>query len=224
MIRCAVRTRAGHLHDGNQDRVATDVDRGTFIVADGMGSLADAAATAQAIVDQFPRRVWERVTALRGPDVTRAVTAVAAELNERVRHSARSGPDTTGAATALLLVRDGLALLAHLGDSRIYLARDGRLQRLTEDHTRDGQLTRFVGMPGEVVPGVSVLELRAGDRILLCTDGLTGSVDDQALAELLNTTDEVDGACRRLVEAAAAGGAVDDISVIAVEYGVRDAG
>ncbi|WP_131785930.1 PP2C family protein-serine/threonine phosphatase [Protofrankia symbiont of Coriaria ruscifolia] len=124
----------------------------------------------------------------------------------------------------MLLVRDGLALLAHLGDSRIYLARDGRLQRLTEDHTRDGQLTRFVGMPGEVVPGVSVLELRAGDRILLCTDGLTGSVDDQALAELLNTTDEVDGACRRLVEAAAAGGAVDDISVIAVEYGVRDAG
>ncbi|WP_131785929.1 hypothetical protein [Protofrankia symbiont of Coriaria ruscifolia] len=110
MIRCAVRTRAGHLHDGNQDRVATDVDRGTFIVADGMGSLADAAATAQAIVDQFPRRVWERVTALRGPDVTRAVTAVAAELNERVRHSAqRTGHHGRGHRIAARPGRSGAA-------------------------------------------------------------------------------------------------------------------
>ncbi|WP_250280884.1 PP2C family protein-serine/threonine phosphatase [Frankia sp. CiP1_Cm_nod2] len=223
MIRYAARTRTGHLHSDNQDRLAADVERGTFIVVDGMGGLAEASATAQAVVEQFPRRVRERVTALHGPDVAQAVTAVAAELNERVRQGARAGPDSTGAAVALLLVRDGLALVVHLGDSRIYLARDGRLRRLTEDHTRGGQLTRFVGMPGEVVPGVSVTELYACDRILLCTDGLTGSVDDRALAELLTTPDGLDGVCGQLVEAATAGGAVDDISVIAIEYDARNA-
>jgi serine/threonine protein phosphatase PrpC len=223
MIQCATRTRSGALHDENQDRVATDVDRGIFIVVDGMGGLADAAATAQVVVDQFPPRLYERVSLLRDPDIAREVTCVLGELNVRVRDTARSGPGTTGAATALVLVRDNLALAVHLGDSRIYLVRKGRIRRLTEDHVEDGHLTQFVGMPGDVAPGVSVHELVAGDRILLCTDGLTGSVDDRALGSML-TSGELDRACGRLVDAATHGGAVDDISVVAVEFGVRGLG
>ena len=218
MISCAARTRTGPRHEENQDRVATDPGQGTFIVVDGMGGLADAAATAQLVVDQFPRLVRESVPVLAAPDVVDAVGEAAAAVSERVRAGARSGPGTTGAATALLLIRDGAALVVHVGDSRIYLARDGKLERLTEDHAENGQLTRFVGMNGAIVPGVAVRELRSGDRILLCTDGLTGSVDDRALADLLHSSSEVDGACGRLVEAAAAGGAADDVSLIAVDY------
>jgi PPM family protein phosphatase len=217
MIQCATRTRTGSLHDDNQDRVAADVERGTFIVVDGMGGLADAAATAQIVVDRFPQ-VLSRISALNGPDTAHAVIEFTAELNEHVRDTARSGPDTTGAAIAGLLVRDGLALAVHLGDSRIYLARKGRIVRLTEDHTDDGHLTRFVGMPGDVLPGVSVHELFAGDRILLCTDGLTGTVDDRALGSMLSLGD-IDRACRQLLDAAIAGGAVDDVTVVALEWG-----
>jgi serine/threonine protein phosphatase PrpC len=223
MIRCATGTRTGRLHDENEDRAGTDLERGTFVVADGIGGLADAAATADAVVHRFPRLVYEQVEALRGPDVEAVVTAIVAELNALVRQAARSGPGTTGAATALLLVRDGLALAVHLGDSRIYLARAGQLHRLTEDHVHDGRLTRFVGMPGEVVPGVSVHEIHPGDRLLLCTDGLTGGVDDEALGALL-TGGEVDVVCRRLVDAATEGGAVDDITVITVDYEPRGRG
>ncbi|WP_367127969.1 PP2C family serine/threonine-protein phosphatase [Saccharothrix sp. HUAS TT1] len=220
MIECAARTRTGRLHDENQDRLAANPESGTFAVVDGMGGLADAAATAQVVVDLLPR-ASERVPALRGPDAAPAVAEAVAELSARVRSGARTGPGTTGAAVALLIVRDGLALVAHLGDSRVYLARDGLVRRLTEDHARDGQLTGFVGMAGAVVPGVSLHELVAGDRILLCTDGLTNSVDDGALAAVLTSADGLEAACARLVDAAADSGAVDDISVIAVQFGAR---
>lgn len=224
MISYAVRTDAGRMHPENQDRVAADLDRGTFIVADGMGGLADAAVTAQSVVDELPVRVWEMVGSLRRPDVARVVTGVVAELNERVRHSARSGPGTTGAAIALLLVREGLAMAVHLGDSRIYVARDGGLDRWTEDHIHDGQLTRFVGMTGEVLPGVSVHDLAPGDRILLCTDGLTNSVYDATLGAALARCGDVGAICKRLTDAAARGGAIDDVSMIAVQYGAREVG
>ncbi|TDD54112.1 serine/threonine-protein phosphatase [Nonomuraea terrae] len=224
MIRYALRTRPGRLHGENQDVAAADPAGGTFIVADGIGGLADAATTARTVVDHFPRRVCEHVAALRAPGVARAVTEAAAELNERVRRTARGGPGTTGATAALLLVRDGAALAVHVGDSRIYLARDGRLDRLTEDHVREGRLTRFMGMPGEVVPGISVHELTAGDRLLLCTDGLTGSVGDEALAAILTTAPELESACERLIRSAAAGGAIDDVSMIAVQYEGRGDG
>ncbi|TCO50657.1 PP2C family protein-serine/threonine phosphatase [Actinocrispum wychmicini] len=217
MIRCAVRTKTGVLHDENQDRVATDVERGMFLVVDGMGGLADAAATAQIVVDRFPP-LFARVPALTGPDVMDVVTGFTAELNAAVRDGARSGPDTTGAAVASLLVRDGWALAVHLGDSRIYLSRNGKLARLTDDHTDDGHLTRFMGMPGEVFPGVSVHELVVGDRILLCTDGLTNSVDDRAVGAMLSS-ENLEHACQRLVDAAVDGGAIDDVTVVALEWG-----
>ncbi|MBE1593326.1 PP2C family protein-serine/threonine phosphatase [Nonomuraea angiospora] len=219
MITYASGTRAGGLHEENQDRLAADPAAGTFVVADGIGGLADAALTARAVVEQLPLRVCERVTAIGAPGAARAAAEAAAELNDRVRDTARSGPGTTGAATALLLVRGGLALAVHLGDSRIYLARDGLLARLTDDHVHEGRLTRFVGMPGRADPDVSVHELSAGDRVLLCTDGLVHSVGDEELRAILTTAGDVEGVCERLLGAAAAGGAIDDVSVIAVQYG-----
>nr|WP_240974041.1 protein phosphatase 2C domain-containing protein [Nonomuraea sp. FMUSA5-5] len=204
--------------------MAADPDNGTFIVADGIGGLADAAVTARTVVEQLPRRVRERVHALGDPDVARAVAEAAAQLNEQIRDTARNGPGTTGATTALLLVRGGRALAVNLGDSRIYLARAGRLALLTEDHVREGRLTRFVGMPGEVLPGVSVHELSGGDRLLLCTDGLTRGVGEDELRTVLNGAGGIEGACELLIGSAAASGATDDVTVIAVQYGVRGPG
>jgi serine/threonine protein phosphatase PrpC len=220
MIRCAAATRTGVLHDDNQDRSATDVERGTFLVVDGMGGLADAAATAQVVVDRFPPLLAD-VDALTDPDVMRTVTGFATDLNTLVRDTARSGPDTTGAAMAGVLVRDGHALVVHLGDSRIYLGRKGKFVRLTDDHTDDGHLTRFMGMPGDVFPGVSVHELVPGDRILLCTDGLTNSLDDREVSRLCGG--DLTVACERLVDTAVDGGAVDDVTVVLVEWGAHDA-
>lgn len=198
MIVYAVRTDAECVHDENQDRVRAEPCRGTFVVADGMGGLAD-------------------------PDGARSVTGAMVELNEQVRRTALCGPGTTGAATALLLVRGRAALAVHLGDSRIYHARSGRVARLTHDHALGGGLlTRFVGMGGAVVPGVSRHELRPRDRLRLCTDGLTSGVEDTALGELLSGARNVHRASSALIDAARAGGATDDVSVIAVECGTGE--
>ncbi|WUH98919.1 SpoIIE family protein phosphatase [Spirillospora sp. NBC_00431] len=219
MITFAACSRPGRLHSANQDRLATSAERGTFIVADGMGGGADAAATAQTVVDELPGRVRACVTTLSGPTAPVAVQAAAAELSERVRRSARHGPGTTGAATALLLIHGARALVVHLGDSRIYLVRGRELTRLTDDHSEDGRLTRYVGMSAPAIPGVSVHDLRHGDRLLLCTDGLTGHVDDASLAALLTSAGPVYEVGLRLVEAAADGGSPDDVSLIIVDYG-----
>ncbi|MGH3242433.1 MAG: PP2C family protein-serine/threonine phosphatase [Spirillospora sp.] len=224
MISFAARSRPGRLHAANQDRLATSTERGIFIVADGMGGGADAAATAQTVVDELPGRIHACVTTLTGPTARVAVQAAASELSERVRRSARHGPGTTGAATALLLIHGGRALAVHLGDSRIYLVRGRELTRLTDDHSEDGRLTRYMGMSAPAIPGVSVHDLAPGDRLLLCTDGLTGHVDDAVLAGLLASAEPVDEVSRRLVDAASDGGSADDVSLIVVDYGDEEEG
>ncbi|MCU1685292.1 MAG: phosphoprotein phosphatase [Amycolatopsis sp.] len=217
MIEYSTASQTGRLHRENQDRVVADAVRGIFLVVDGIGGLADAAATAKLVAAELRDLVHVHVPMLAEPGVADVVTGLVAELNERVRAAARSGPDTTGAAFALLVIRDGLALAVHLGDSRIYRARRGRFARLTEDHVLDGRLTRFVGMPGEVVPGISLHVLEPGDRFLLCTDGLVANVDEGLLGDALSTWTEVDVVCEGLV--GHAGEAVDDVSAVTLQYG-----
>lgn len=222
MILYSVHTCAGGVHGENQDRAAADPVRGTFVVADGMGGLADGALTAATVAAHLPALVSESVGSLTGAAVVGAVTAAVATLNDRVRRTARHGPGNTGAATALLVVRDGCALAVHLGDSRIYLARRGGLSQLTDDHAAaGGRLTRFVGMDGIVRPGVSVHPLHQGDRLLLCTDGLSG-IGDAAVRDTLTGSRGLDVACDALVQAARQGGSTDDVTVIAVEYATGD--
>lgn len=212
-------TRTGSRHRENQDRVAAHPRLGTYVVADGIGGLADGAACAQAVVDLLPPRVAGGVGPVIGADAGTAVTAATAALSAQVRTRARCGPGTTGAATALLLLRHDTALAVHLGDCRIYLAaRDGGFARLTDDHTRAGALTRFIGMGAAVTPGVSTRTLRGGDRLLLCTDGLTSALDDAGVREILAGACDVEQACGDLVAAAVDGGATDDIALVTVEY------
>lgn len=212
-------TRTGSRHHENQDRIAVHPRSGTYVVADGIGGLADGAACAQAVVDLLPRRVARGVGPVIGADAVPAVAAATAALSAEVCEHARHGPGTTGAATALLLLRHDAALTLHLGDCRIYLAaRDGGFARLTDDHTRAGQLTRFVGMGAAVTPGVSTRRLRGGDRLMLCTDGLTSVLDDARVREILAGACDVERACGDLLAAAVDGGATDDIAVVTVEY------
>ncbi len=214
MIECATLSCAGSLHPDNQDRLLADPERGVFLVVDGMGGLADAAATAETVVSQLSAAMT--AVDVRGPDVRQVVTGVLDKVNAAVRAAARTGPGTTGAAVAMVVVRDGRVLAVHLGDSRIYLARNGKVTRLTEDHTEDGHLTRFLGMGGEVTPGVSLHDLGPGDRILLCTDGLTGTVEDRAIGSMLTRAGDLNRVCRQLVDAATEGGTIDDTSVVAL--------
>ena len=150
-------------------------------------------------------------------------------------------PELHGMGTTLTLAfcLNGELFVAHAGDCRCYLLRDGLLHRLTEDHTmaadmvRHGMLspeeaavsrwshvvTSAVGAESsEVKVELHKVGLKPGDVLLLCSDGLTGMVNEEEIAGVLSQEAEPEAACRRLVERANAAGGRDNISVIAARF------
>jgi protein phosphatase len=220
----------GRTHADNQDRWLADPEGGLYAVADGMAD----ERPAQQIVERLPALLRCRLAGVAGlhePGAAEQVRAALVELNAEVRD-----PEITGSTLVLALVHDRRALIAHLGDSRVYLFREDTLHRLTRDHSwvqemldagtltpeeaaetrSNGGPTRFIGMWGEPVADVCPLELRSGDRLLLCSDGLTGMLTDTDLLVILRKSPLPADACRRLVAAANAAGGEDNITALVV--------
>jgi PPM family protein phosphatase len=150
----------------------------------------------------------------------------------------RSGnEDSYFCGQTVFAVADGLLQLAHVGDSRAYLLREGALDQLTTDHTVVGELvrrgrltpqqaaihpersilTRAVGLDPRVpVDLPDPLELRSGDQLLLCSDGLTEAVDDDRIAALVSAAPDGQATCRSLIDAANDAGGPDNITVVLV--------
>jgi protein phosphatase len=200
-----------------------------YVIADGMGGhqageVASAVAV-ETVLDAYFRADADPSTALRG--------AVAA-ANRRVCEAAGSSPEWEGMGSTLVAcaIVDGTACVAHVGDSRAYLVRDGRCIRLTRDHLwvietlalddaaaarhpRRNVLSRAIGVDEAVEADCVVHPLAPGDRVLLCTDGLTNAVqDDEIHALLLRPTPRA--AARRLVALARLRRTRDNASTIAV--------
>jgi serine/threonine protein phosphatase PrpC len=231
----ATATHVGHVRSGNEDAVSPDSDgAGTgpllVAVADGMGGhvggevasrlAIEAAAGAPAAADTEPR---SRVEA----------------GNEAVVDASRENPELAGMGTTLTLAifgDNGRMRIGHVGDSRLYLLRDGNLQQVTMDHTwvtemqRRGQLspeqaanhprkhllTRVLGM-SHVEIDETEIPLEDGDRVLVCSDGLTTMLDDDAVGVILSDADTPSDAAWALVEAANAAGGYDNTTVAVVD-------
>jgi PPM family protein phosphatase len=231
------RSDVGRVRPGNEDALL--IGSTVFAVADGMGGhrageVASAAALEPlGLIDGRPFGDPARAIAA----LTEAVTAANADVVLR----SRTDPDLEGMGTTLtaVLIEGSDAHLVHVGDSRAYLARDGRLTQLTADHTLvqalidEGRLrpdqvathphrsviTRAVGVAAQVEVDGLHLQLEDGDVLLLCSDGLTGVVDDTTIARLLaehGPRDVVDA----LIEAANAAGGPDNITVVTIAHRV----
>jgi serine/threonine protein phosphatase PrpC len=226
----------GLARSGNEDSYLCG--RTVFAVADGLGGhqggeVASATAVAPlAALDGHPfADPAEAAEALAGA----VREANAAIIDRAAGDPALWGMGTT--VTAATVAGDRFLQLAHVGDSRAYLLRDGALGQLTSDHTVVGELvrrgrltpeqaaihpersilTRAVGLdPRILVDTPDPLELRPGDQVLLCSDGLTEAVDDEQIAELLAAEGDGDDACRALIDAANAAGGPDNITVVVV--------
>jgi protein phosphatase len=165
-----------------------------------------------------------------------AIEGAVRALSQRVfaESSALRAGAKMGATVTMGLFVPPRLYISHLGDSRAYLLRDGRLTRLTRDHsvvatlikrgiiTPDqavghpmrGQLTRYVGMGSEAKPDISLTKPKPGDVFLLCTDGLTNEVSEQRLAELILEAEGLSTACRSLVDEANRSGGRDNITAV----------
>lgn len=222
-------TDIGQVREGNEDSYL--VLDPLFAVADGMGGHRGGEVASDLAV-QTIRRLFEQHEGSLIEQVERANRAV---FERSQSDRAVSGMGTT--LTAVVVDDRGGARLAHVGDSRAYLLRDGELDLLTRDHTLvqrmvdEGELTaeeaedhphrhiltRVLGGEGSVSVDEGVLELRQGDRLLLCTDGLTGMVRDDEIRSLLQQTSDPQEAAERLVHAANGAGGVDNITAVVLD-------
>ena len=231
-LRYAVRSDIGHVREGNEDSAYA----GTRLVAvaDGMGGHA-AGEVASSTVIQTLATLDEDPA---GGDLLDALSRAVIQANSTLRalSAQDSRYDGMGTTITALLSAGGRLGLIHVGDSRAYLFRDGRLEQLTHDHTlvqdlvdvgritaeqakshpQRSLLTRALDGRDSVHPDVSVREARLGDRHLLCTDGLSSVVSDETIADALRLPDP-QAAADRLVELALRGGGPDNVTVVVAD-------
>jgi serine/threonine protein phosphatase PrpC len=210
---------------------------GIFAVCDGMGG-----ANAGEVASEAACRYLMELPAGAGAQQVRDAVA---EANSTIFSRSVGEPDLAGMGTTLtaFVQSDDTLIVAHVGDSRAYLLRAGDLQQLTDDHSlvgemvRRGQLTpaqaavhphrsvitRALGTEGEVDPDVFTVPLVPGDRLLLCSDGLSGMVSGHDIARILGEEDDPQAAARSLVQAALEGGGEDNVTVV-VLFAEADAG
>jgi PPM family protein phosphatase len=223
-----VRTDVGRQRRSNED--SSYASAPVFVVADGMGGAQAGEVASQMVVEAFTEGVPENGT----PEERLSVVVQKAnrEIHARSHSDAASaGMGTT--VTAAYLDEDSVAL-AHVGDSRAYLLREGELSRLTEDHSlveellRGGKLTeeealehpqrsvitRALGIEPIVEIDTWTYPLRPGDVVLLCSDGLTSMISEQQIQQLLVETPDLEEAGDRLIAEANEAGGRDNITVV----------
>jgi serine/threonine protein phosphatase PrpC len=228
----AVVTDPGRRRRRNED--AYVVQAPLFAVADGMGG-----AQAGEIAARIAASVLRDSSGEAGEE---AIVALIQEANRRVYEAAATDEAQAGMGTTVTaaVVEEGAVRIGHVGDSRAYRIRDGKLEQLTDDHSlvaelvRSGRLspeeadvhpqrsviTRVLGTDPDVDVDTFLVEAHEGDIFMLCSDGLTSMVDDKAILGLVEGRREnLDKAARALVDAANKGGGEDNITVILFEVG-----
>lgn len=246
-LEAACRTDRGAVRESNEDSVIVVVPDNTSeleekgvlaVLADGMGGHEGGEIASRAAIEVVPDRYY------RGEGAAQDVLAAAVqEANRTVFDRARAQRELAGMGTTCtaLVLRQGLAYAAHVGDSRIYLIRAGCAYRMTADHSATMQLVnqgvltlaqasshedrnvilRAVGTREELEVAVwrSPLPVRAGDVFLLCSDGLHDTLPDDEIARLCNSADSAFAACEALIGAALARHCSDNVSVAVLKIG-----
>lgn len=232
----AALTDVGRVRSANEDAYGLCSEAGFFVVCDGMGGAAAGEVASQTAVAAMTEILCG---AQPDEDTRQLLERGIAEANRRVFSRAERDTSLHGMGTTLvsLLVRDGQAWIAHVGDSRCYRLRSGTLERMTQDHSlvdeqvRLGQMTqaeaeasplrnvitRAVGTRSTVTPDVDTAAAEEGDLFLLCSDGLTKEVPEPRLAELLQgDASDLQVVCERLIAEANVHGGSDNITAILV--------
>ena len=231
----------------NEDACCAEPGLGLFAVADGMGGYEGGEVASQLVIATLLELFWrtaedEEVTLPFALDPRLGIGENLARVAVRAAHeevvARRIGRlASMGSTVAALVVRDGKAIVAHVGDSRVYRLRGGELRQLTADHSlyaemqRSGAevparencgylnvITRAVGLTGGSRPDLASEEVRAGDVYLLCTDGLTEGLDDARIAALLGEGTPAQ-ACEALVAEAIERGSRDNVTAVVVRVG-----
>lgn len=239
----------GRRREKNEDSFLFDDELNLYVVADGMGGHVGGDFASQLAV----RTMRETIRALEeDPEATLPDSGIAVRpgeyqaylryairlSSERIYEKANGDPALhgMGTTTVALLLRDGKAYVANVGDSRVYRIRGSKIEQITKDHSLVGEqiragilteddarghrlkniITRSVGFQEEVDVDIDIRVVRDGDRFLLCSDGLSNMLEDSEIGDIVSTNNPENG-CRRLIDVANERGGDDNITVVIVE-------
>ena len=232
----------GRARTNNEDSVSIDEGVALAVLADGMGGY-NAGEVASHMATSFIRTElgrWLREASAGASDVEvrRAMDICVDNANRAIFNAANSNPQYAGMGTTLVVAvfRDMRLLVGHVGDSRAYRLRAGRLQQITRDHSllqeqldsglitpeqaafsaNKNLVTRAVGVEDTVLLETHLHEVQPGDVILMCSDGLSDMLDDTSMAQVLQMHETLAAAGKALVDAANDAGGKDNISLILV--------
>jgi len=232
----------GRARSNNEDSVATDEGVSLAVLADGMGGY-NAGEVASNMATTFIRTElgrWLREASSQASDaeVRRAMDICVDNANRAIFNAANSNPQYAGMGTTLVVAvfRENRLLVGHVGDSRAYRLRAGRLQQITRDHSllqeqidaglitpeqaafsaNKNLVTRAVGVEDTVLLETHQHDVQPGDTYLMCSDGLSDMLDDASIGQVLLAHDSLTAACQALIDAANDAGGKDNISVVLV--------
>lgn len=223
-------SHAGQVRERNEDAILTDPEGVLWAVADGMGGYGHGDLASDMLIERIASLSDDALAApglrMQIEGANRAILAKAAE----------PGMSAMGATMVAAIIQNAVATIAWVGDCRAYLWRRPELRLLTRDHTvvqemvdsgllRDDAreehperhvVTRAVGIEPAVQIDTLTVAMVAGDRLLLCSDGLTVCLDDADIARIMDTADQPEALSRALVTQALMRGAPDNVSVVCI--------
>jgi PPM family protein phosphatase len=238
----AARTDAGCQRQRNEDNYYVSPDNRVFAVADGMGGAVGGAMASKLAIEAI-QKLWEskKPHATDREQIKEWLEEAVAQANRSVWHVAEEDQSVRGMGTTVVVAvqsEDEYMQIAHVGDSRAYLLRDGKPVLLTNDHSvvqemvRAGRLTeeqarvnpyknlitRCLGHDVEVEIDQTPVEIRPKDWIVLCSDGLPTVLRDEQICAAAGKSKDPEGICEELVKQTIDGGAPDNVTVVAILY------
>ncbi|MFG6467290.1 Stp1/IreP family PP2C-type Ser/Thr phosphatase [Roseateles sp. BYS87W] len=237
-------TDVGRARDNNEDSVALDEAAGLMVLADGMGGYNAGEVASQMLTSfvctELGRWLKDGGREARAAEVKRAMDICVDNANRAIFNSANTNPRYAGMGTTLVLgvFRPEGLLLGHVGDSRAYRYRGGRLMQITRDHSllqeqidaglltveeaafssNKNLVTRAVGVEDTVLMETHLHEVQPGDTYLMCSDGLSDMLDDDSMANLLHGNQALPQAAHALINAANDHGGRDNIAIILARH------
>ena len=211
-----------------------------FIIADGMGGHNCGEVASRMTVDYISDYIEHSSSQLFScQDIGEEIKKLVGDANITVFEASLSKPETNGMGTTLTMavITDSKVTVAHVGDSRLYLARSANLRQITEDHSyieelikngsltreeaeshpRKNVITRAIGSSRDIEVDLMDLEAENGDVFLLCTDGLTNMICENEIYNIIKDN-EPEKACEQLIDAAKGKGGEDNITVIVIKF------
>ena len=240
MLKAFSLTDVGRKRQLNEDYVCARTEEvgnlsNFFIVADGMGGHKAGDRASKETVEMM----LEKISTVKETDPKVILQEALNVANRKVFLDASASEDLEGRGTTVVAatILDGKLLAMNVGDSRLYLISDGEIRQITMDHSlveemvRKGILakekarnhpkkniiTRAVGVAPTVEPDFFEVDLKAGDRILMCSDGLSNMLEDEELQKIVDSVGSLEDKAKFLVDAANVNGGKDNVSVILIE-------